>query len=197
MVVGGFQVWLLFRTWRTITRQANLQEFTTRQWVDIEGWSIIGDDPRKYPSWGSSTDEPIKKDEELRDSMEIQVYFEVANNTPLPLSIKRVVSTVSKDRKEEIWEESAIPGSTILLPQKGTGDNIYACYVPVTLAEREVEFYATCGLGFWINVVVYFLNAQQVEIPQLVAREVACNERGFTFTQSSGKHPSKKRKHSE
>lgn len=195
LVVGGFQIWLLIRTWRTIDRQANLQEFTTRQWVDIEGWSIVGDDPRRFPKWGIYGDEPIREDEEFKETMEIQVYFEVVNNTPLPMSVKRVVTTVVRGSEENVCEESAIPDAATLPPKGNTGDNIYACFVPVMLTEREVELYATSGLGFWVSVVVYFLNAERIETPQVFSREVACNVRGFTF----GKYPSKPktRKHHE
>jgi hypothetical protein len=195
--VGILQGAVLFLTWRTIRRQANLQKFLTRQWVDVGDWGVGGDDPRRYGEWDTPFSEPPRKDEELRDSMEISLHYEVLNNTPLPLGLHKIVTGISKGGKGINWETHEVVADTILPPPSAEKDNSYACFVPISLTKRDVELYAVTCLGFQVKVEVSFLNAEGAVVTQQFVRWAAGGVRGYSFNRDSGKRPTRKQQQDE
>lgn len=76
VVVGALQIWLLFRTWRTIDRQADLQEIAYTQWLVIKTWhSAIKDEkvPQRYTD-GS----PV---------IRLGIQFQIINESQFPITL--------------------------------------------------------------------------------------------------------------
>jgi len=176
--VGILQGVVLFLTWKAISRQADLQRFLTRQWVDVGDWHVIGDDPRQVPAWDIPDAEEPGKHEPLRDSMKVHLTFTVFNNTPLPLTLHRITTSIKIGSRRESHE---IKAYIVLPPTTADKDNSFECMVPVGLTEDEVMLYARTCLGFLIKVRVYFGDAEGVVTKQIFIRTVAGGVRTFVF----------------
>jgi hypothetical protein len=103
-------------------RQADIQEANMRQWVDVE---LIDTSARDVTLAGANV-------------LLAQIYFKAFNNTPLPLTIEKIVTQINY-RGEE-WLTFTVQEETVLPPNRQTGSEV-SCpfFVPITLEGDEVK----------------------------------------------------------
>jgi len=92
----------LLLTWKTIARQANLQKFLTKQWVDVGNWKIQGED-----AWDDAWDRDpqTEKSRTLKEYLLMSVGFELFNRTAYPLTIDNILISIGKLKsKKWIWQ---------------------------------------------------------------------------------------------
>jgi hypothetical protein len=188
VIVGGLQIWLLFITWKTITRQADLQKFLTRQWVDVGNWSIGGED-----AWDIKYDiNPERKtikerSRALKDSLSIKIEFEIFNRTAYPLPIDMVIISIGR-RKQGKWHQETFEDkiASIVPPYASEGGNSEKCAVPIVLeTEDEVFQYTNFGLYVRVQVRIFFFDAEGKKDSQDFAMEVPFKEGLASFVKYS------------
>jgi len=180
--VGVLQGVVLFLTWKAIRRQSDLQAFLTRQWVDVANFGVSDEDPREIPEWDlPKRHERPKRDEALKKSIELHSGFDVLNNTPYPLPLRKIVTYVSKGGRGLEWIKHEFSADVVLPPNRSVGDNFYSCFFSVSLDEREVELHAATCFGFQIRIDVIFLDAEGKEVIQQFHRWAGGGIRGFSF----------------
>jgi hypothetical protein len=181
--VGIAQIVLMSRTWKAIFRQANLQEFLTRQWVDIGNWRVIGCDPRSDPTWETKSDpfrEPLE-DETLKKSMEISLGLEIFNNGSYPLTINRIAAGISNGARGKTRRDFSIGTQILLPPHKDGAENSHRCHIPITLNASEVRNYYKTTFVFQVWIEVVLLNAEGIPQPQNFHRWAGGGLKGFLF----------------
>jgi hypothetical protein len=153
-IAAGLQIWLLFRTWEAINRQANLQKLITKQWVDVGNWSIGGDEP-----WEIGPG--FKKTDTLKQSMSMGISFHILNPTLYPLTIERIVVFVGK-RKQFKWKWKTFHDSRelILPPSSPSGENAEVYTIPIRLEGDEVWRYTKSGFYLRMHVRIIYSGSE-------------------------------------
>jgi hypothetical protein len=113
--------------------------------------------------------------------MELHSEFDVLNNTPNPLPLRKIITQISKGGKGLEWVKHEFSADIMLPPNRSLGDNAYSCSFSISLGEREVELYAATCFGFQIRIDVIFLNADGKEVVQQFHRWATGGIRGFAF----------------
>jgi hypothetical protein len=181
-LVGALQGLVFFLTWKTIARQTNLQEFLTRQWVDVGNFHVGWEDPRMDPVWDTEkARERPGKTENLRNSLELHFSFDILNNTHAPLTLTRVSVKVSKGAKGMEWETHEYVANVILPPIRPAGDNAYTCGFALMLDAKQVRLYAATCFGMQLEISATFLNADGKEVTQKFHRWGLGGIRAFGF----------------
>jgi hypothetical protein len=103
VIVGGFQVWLLLRTWRTIGRQADIQAAGMRQWVDVQVTTT--ECKQTFVLGGTNFTGPVL------------LWFRASNPTSYPLTIQEIFVEISRRRTDgPKWESYSRKEEIILSP---------------------------------------------------------------------------------
>jgi hypothetical protein len=186
VVVGIFQVILLVFTWKTIQRQVQLQEFNQQQWMDIGDWEV-------------------EEDKESSDPLIIDLSFNLFNTTPIPITLRRVETTIGRFpikplRRRGIKgikgiEETFVVTENLLLPPPGSKHrSSYSCLVPIVVPNAALASYRTDGLWLSIRVQVFFLAADGKEKPQWFHQLAVCRPNKIELWMPKGAIPEKKEK---
>jgi hypothetical protein len=177
--IGALQGLILLLTWKTIARQANLQKFLTKQWVDVGNWKIQGEDAWEV-AW--DRDPQTEKSRTLKESMLMSVGFELFNRTAYPLTIDNILISIGKLKsKKWIWQVFEDKAHLIMPPKSSDGDNSEECSVPFEHDEDEVFRYTKNCLYLRIHVKVFYLDSEGKRISQDFAREAIYGERESRF----------------
>ena len=188
--VGILQGVVLLLTWKAIRRQANLQEFLTRQWVDIGNWKIDREDAWEH-DWEINRSERTRaeKGRTLKDSLEVSISFDVFNRTAFPLELEKVIVRVGRPSQGEWrWQAFEVTSSVIIPPHSTEGDTSENYFVSVQLDNDEVYNYTKSGAYRRIYVSAHFLDSEGKRRVQVFAREVVFTEKSASFARySSGK----------
>jgi hypothetical protein len=153
-------------------------------------------DPRSDPEWADNQN-PFRrerKNEPLKDSMEISLELEIFNNGSYPLTIKSITARVSNGARGKTCREFGIGSQTLLPPRKDGAENSYICQVPIALNADEVRKYYKTAFAFqvWIEVVV--LDAEGTSQPQSFHRWAAGGLREFLIAKDDPERLTKKEK---
>jgi hypothetical protein len=186
VVVGALQVWLLLWTGRAVARQANLQKFITKQWVDVGNWSIGGEDAWEI-DWDFDT--RTEKSRKIKQSMSMGVGFEIFNRTAYPMIVDTIVIFVGKVKQGEWkWKVFEDKANMIMPPHSSDGDNSESCTVPFDLDEDEVYRYTKCGIYRRIHVKIFFFDSEGKKVRQDFAKEALFGEKlTTTFSKYSSR----------
>jgi hypothetical protein len=167
-IVSALQVAIFARISKTIARQASFEKLFSRQWVDVERWSIA--------SGGSS--EVVRENNLGRqaegtgakkpdDSLPITVSFDLVNRTSFPLTIDSISISAGIMRGGDwlwrIFEESA---RLILQPHHANGDSPESCMFVLELGPDELIRYATNGVFMRVHLRVFYSNSEEERIHQ-------------------------------
>jgi hypothetical protein len=177
-LIGALQGILLYLTWRTIARQANLQKFLTRQWVDVGNWSIGGESAWEIDDWEDHIQSEEEKLKSLKKAMRMGISFEIINRTAYPLNIDSIVIFIGKPKGGKwIWKTFEDKTSLIMPPHSPEGSNAESCNVPFDLDEYEVYRYTKSGLYTRIHIRVFYFDSEGKRIRQDFAQEALFGER--------------------
>jgi hypothetical protein len=141
-IVGILQVILLFRTWKTIERQADMQQASMMQWVDIQPIETI-------VKPGSASGSP--------EIFTLTLRWKIVNNTPLPFTIRRVETHLCKDVK--YWEIFVVDDDEIVPPARDGNRNFYPFFLEVDLNESETKEFLEKGILVTIQIEVSYVDA--------------------------------------
>lgn len=103
VVIAGIGICLANRTLNAIQRQADLQEASMRQWVDVE-------------LTGTDTGTRVEASGEIKPDAILRIKFRAVNNTSLPFTIKKIITKISRDRGDQTigWEVFEVEDEAIL-----------------------------------------------------------------------------------
>src|SRR5260370_3553965 len=132
VIVGGFQIWLLKRTWKTVQRQTVLQEASMTQWVDM------------LPS-GIRVETKSKSDPP--DRVTINLHWKIVNNTSYPFTLPRVETTVCRVRD---WDVFGTNPDEVIAPKGEAGHNFYVFFVPLELTKSQTTDFFDTGIALSI-----------------------------------------------
>jgi hypothetical protein len=119
--------------------QTAIQTAGMRQWVDVV--------PRGASVFSRAWNPPVG------DPFEVQLQFEVINNTSYVMTIEKIVTKISMDALE--WETFTVETNVTLSHNKGSPSNRYPFYVAsTTIKEQRYE----SGTVVTINGEVTFKN---------------------------------------
>lgn len=185
---------VLVLTWLAIRRQAHLQAFLTRQWVDVGDWSLGGDGAWEK-EWEVNRAErtATETSRQLKDSMSMGISFEVFNRTAYPLQLDKIVVFLGKVQKQKwYWEVFEDKAGTVVPPHVVGSDTSEHCTVHFMLdSEDEVFRYTKNCLYRRVHVRVIFLDSERKMIRQEFGIEVFFGE---TLTKFSRYNPREMRK---
>ncbi len=182
--VGVIQSAVLVFTWLAIRRQTDLQKFLTRQWLDVENWSIDRESPRE----GARETEMGYVPERLRDFMSLAIRFDILNRTTYPISFDGLTVSIGKpDHKTWRWEQFEFRSPTIIPPYLSNKDRSEGFFVPLTLEEEDgVLRYTKNNLHMQVRVQMYFLDSDGKRQMQQVSGWVKYGETEFMFHKEGG-----------
>jgi hypothetical protein len=127
VIVGGLQVWLLLRTWKTIGRQADIADAALAQWVDVE---FTGADRGQAA--------PIFVLGEQQERVIVVLHFRVVNNTPYPLTIRKVSMKI---RPPQDWNTFVFDQTERLPPNREGKPASYRFFVRLDLVGETLQTY--------------------------------------------------------
>lgn len=165
--IGIVQAAFLFVVSRAIHRQANLQRFLTRQWVDVGNWSVGGGEPWEPGEIDRDRRTAIGKPRKLRQSLTVSVNFEVFNRSSIPLPID-AVSVDAGILKNGDWQWTSFENRSapLLRPQSLECDNSEGFTITFDLADDEIVRYVQDGVFTRIHVKVFYTNSDGERMEQ-------------------------------
>ena len=181
-LVAAWAGYLALKTLRAIKRQADIQEASMRQWVDVE---IVGIEPpdMKHP------------DSQQATRVVICIKFRAINNTLLPFTIKKIVTRISRNRghQKPEWEVFEVDEEMIVPPFKEGNGSSYPFFVMLDLEEAAIKEYLDSKFVVSISGQVFFEPAvgRRVE-QQSFGYMTACGLNGIRTLQPLGKEPRKR-----
>jgi len=171
-IVGLLQV-------RILRRQTSIQEATIKQWVYVKLASVTN---KQF-----STKSPAETDPTILT----QVHFEAYNNTPLPLTIKRVVTSITGASELPNWLTYSVEETTILPPKTPDYTINYPFYVPHTLTGIFARRYLEGESYFTVSGSLSFEEASGKRSTQGFSYVVKHGPQGFTVLKYNGKQPTR------
>lgn len=137
-VLGGLTLW-------TINRQVNLQAAALRQWVDVEGVE-------------AGSDKLAIINALLSGHEQIELRLQAVNNTPYPLTLKKIVSHLNqyKPSDHDRWDRFEARETVILPPSKGTMKSSHPFFIPISIEEEMVEVFHAGRYPVGVRVDILF-----------------------------------------
>jgi hypothetical protein len=131
------------RSAKATERNVKLQENTQRQWLNLEEWHVY----------------------RLQPNRPLEIAFQIANNTSLPLTLHDVITTVNGNQVES--ERAPI---TMISP-----DNPFMHSIPVPLNKEQEELYARDALHLNILCTVLFADSNAIHWEQRFGKQLLCS----------------------
>ena len=176
-VVGILQVVLLYFTWKTIARQAKMQQASMMQWIDLK------------PN-GIQTIVRSKSGESV-ERVEISLRWKIVNNTPLPFKVQTVEVSVCRQHDWEIFE---FEPNEVVPPLTSEGkQNFYGFHAPLELDSSETELFLTEGITLSIAIDVVYVEASGRQKERSLGDFYKCTLQGMEINESIGQGPKNKR----
>jgi hypothetical protein len=161
VVVGFLQVWLLFRTWKTINKQNLLTEFAQQPWVELSKWRT-----------------------EKSEEGTIECKFEAHNPTSIPITLRKVFTEVTPMRRGSNRRSYEVT-ENLMLPPHGK----YVCCVPIILREEDMADYRASKFFVVFSGTVFILNAEKKEIGQRFQQLAVVAPKKITLYEPAGAIP--------
>jgi hypothetical protein len=175
VIVGGFQVWLLFRTWKTIKRQADIQQASLLQWVDIQPIGIL-------VRTKSESDPP--------DRVTLTLRWKVLNNTSLPFTVQRIETHLLKATTEEI---SVVEEVEVIPPAREGSRNFYPFFIDAELNQGETKEFLKSGILMTVQIEISYVDATGAPQDRFFGDHYFCERNSLTIDgESLGKRPEKR-----
>jgi hypothetical protein len=151
-------------------RTTDLMRVQMRQWVDFENWrGALGQQPEYVIANGVIQKQP--------DTIDLEIYFDVVNNTRIPLTLQAVKSYIA-DRSFVVKE------SRLLAPRES-----YPVIVPIVLRGEQVSQFLLAQFMTGIRGTVSYKDAMKKKWEQPFGRTVKAGLTNFSFFAASGKWP--------
>lgn len=114
-------------------QNTDLQKASMRQWLVLEFIKSKFNENLFEPSG------------EIKQHLSIELRLQAVNKTPLPLTIKKVVTKINRhvDGREPEWETFEVEDTEILPPVSDGKGGVYPFFVPLQLNGKEVKTYQT------------------------------------------------------
>lgn len=150
-------------------RQADIQEASMSQWVEAAFCGITTHELTKVPNSNAI------------ETAEISVQGKIVNRTPLPLTVDKVVTKISRT---ENWETFEVVADELLAPanpQLEAGyESGYAFYVLLALDKEQAARLLQGELRFAFVIEVSFIEASGTARRQSFPGIVGCNTHTIT-----------------
>jgi hypothetical protein len=130
-------------------RNTDLQKASIRQWLVLEFIKSKFNESLFEPSG------------EIKQHLSIELRLQAVNKTPLPLTIKKVVTKISRhvEGREPEWEAFEVEDREILPPVSDGKGGVYPFFVPLQLNGKEVKTYQTNQFIVSISSHAFFESA--------------------------------------
>jgi hypothetical protein len=176
-LVAGWAGAMALKTLWAIRKQSELQEANLRQWVVIE---LI-----RSQHNGALFD----SSGQLSPQLAVEVRFQVLNPTPLPLTIKRIITEVSGafEKSGPDWERFTVEDNETLKPKRQEREVGYPFYVTLNLVGLRVQLYQTGKLIMAFSSTVFYESATRKLEEQSFASVVQCSPFGDKIVGYKGK----------
>jgi hypothetical protein len=161
LLIGAFQIALLFVVWRAISRQAKIQRSLTHYWVDVGNWSVGGGEPWEV-EWDidRAGRVGVEKSRKLKDSLSIGINFEIFNRTPYPVAIDSIIVFAGVLKEGDWhWKTYEDRSSLLLRPQSNAGENSEAFGISFDLGTDEIIRYVKEGFYTRIYVRIFYFDS--------------------------------------
>jgi hypothetical protein len=172
VVVGGFQVWLLRWTWKTIERQTDIQEAGMTQWVNVV--------PERIAVETKSTTFPPEK-------VTLHLYWRIVNDTSHPLTLQKIETKVARGEKQ--WDCFRTEPDEVIPPKAEQGQNFYVFYVEVSLDEGETREFLDKGKLFTIVGKAFYRQVSGKPAEQFFGDYYWCTPKEFKLSNPIGYGP--------
>jgi hypothetical protein len=152
LIVGGLQVWIVWKTLGAIKRQADLMKSQTDvQRANMRQWVVCEFVKTEYEG-------NIYEGRELVRLLPISIKLQAVNRTNLPLTITRIVTRISRPvaGRDTSWETFEVEEREILPPMIGGQGGAYPFYVPLQLEGEAVKAYQSDQFMISVSCQVFF-----------------------------------------
>jgi hypothetical protein len=143
---------------------------------------------------GSKYKTPLFDKGGIAGHLAIEIRFQAINTTPLPLTIKKIVTEISRPvegREKPEWETFEVEDTEILKPKRGDKGMSYPFFVAFELVGDAVKAYQADQYSFAINSTIFFEPAAGGEEQQSFSSLVKCGPTKDTILPYIGKEPQK------
>ena len=171
-VVGVATVWAIWKQAKETAQATNamretvdLQKASMEQWVDIE--------PGGTETPGVSNTKPF----------EFRPMFEAVNNTPFPLTIRKIITKVSLSANE--WETFTVAPYQILPPSNPDKKRSYPFFLDMTMPEIPIGW-EQHGTVITVNGELTFVDCLQRIRTQQFGGLYRCGPAAFEYLKPSG-----------
>jgi hypothetical protein len=156
---------MALKTLWAIRRQSDLQEANLRQWVAVE---LIR---------SKHSEALFDSSGQLSPQLTVEVRFQIINPTPLPLTIRKIVTEVSGafEKSGPDWERFTVEDNETLKPKRQEEGMVYPFYVTLNLVGERVKLYQSGKLIIAFSTTVFYESAVRKMEEQSFASVVQCS----------------------
>lgn len=162
VILGSVQVALLLVISKWNKRQASLQAFLSRPWVEVGGWIIRTEQPHQvHGEADPQSGQPLERPKDTTNTLSLGIRFEILNRGAFPLDVDSVEILVGwAKRGDWQWTEFRDHSGLVLRPHSPTGENSEARRISLDLESDEILVYAQNGLYMQIHVKIFYLDTE-------------------------------------
>lgn len=171
VIVGGLQVWLLRETLRAVKQQADIQESSMTQWIDMN--------PERIRVETNSKADPPEK-------VTVVLHWRIVNNTPHPFTLQNIETKVARSKG---WKHFQTISGEVVAPKEEHGHNFYVFFVPVDLTPKETTEFLKSGMSFSIVTRVSYTQVSGRAHHQEFGEIYDCTLKTFSINHPLGQGP--------
>jgi hypothetical protein len=163
-----------------MARQTDIQEANMSQWVEAAFLGVGTRELTKVPNSNAI------------ETAEIDLQGQVVNRTPLPMTIQKVVTEISRALE---WEEFETAEEILLPPIKDGIESSYPFFVSLALTQDQTQALLRHDLQISALVRVSFTEASRKSKEQSFPLILRCSPHAVETLRYMGKAPTKKAEH--